>query len=357
MKRWLIQGGSRKAESRKPKAESRGTSDSPLSTLHSPLLWIAVLLVVYLGSGFYIVQGNQNAVVRRFGRLVRTETGHASLRSSGLHYDLPWPLVKIDRVNLNEVRTLRIGSAEVEDVDGTEFLQSIGTAGQSQFLTGDKNILNLQIIVQYRVSEANVAGFLFGSQSAERRLELLAESTAADLVSRSGVDFVHPLGLGQLREMLTDRTRELAGEHRLGIDVEEVSISAVYPPVRVKAAFLDVSNARADKQKYINAARAYAEQRRAAARGEEQQILDTAGIYRQQTVEAARGASDSFTKIIEQFKRDEQQGIQSYAQARQMALGRRYIDAMEEILPGVAGKVFLDSGKPVDLTIFRDPKE
>ena len=368
MKRWMIQSGKPEGEPGRGDAEKGRRGDyrsferasvSPfLRVAPSPRLsCLAALLVLYLGSGFYVVEGNQNAVIRRFGRLVTNEAGNVSLRASGLHYDLPWPLVKIDRVNLNEVRTLTIGSAEVEDVEGTEFLQSIGTAGQSQFLTGDKNILNLQIVVQYRVSEANVAGFLFGSQSAERRLALLAESTAADLVSRSGVDFVHPLGLGQLREMLTGRTRELTREHRLGIEVEEVTINAVYPPVEVKAQFLDVSNARADKQKFIHAASAYAEQRRAAARGEEQRILDEAEIYRQQTVEAARGAADSFTKIIEQLRRDEQQGIQTYAEARQMALRRRYIDAMEDILRNVASKVFLDSGKPVDLTIFRDPKE
>jgi membrane protease subunit HflK len=243
---------------------------------------VAALLVMYLVGGFYIVRGNETALVRRFGRLVRNDTGRAVLKMSGLHYDLPWPLARIDRVNLNELRTLTIGNAETDEIDGTSFLQSVSSAGRSQFLTGDKNILNLQLSVQYRVSEASADDFLFASRSPERRLQRLAEATAADLISRSGVDFVHPLGLGQLREMLTVRTRRLAEQHRLGIDVEEVTINAVYPPVRVKADFLDVANARADKQKYINAAAAYAEQQLAAARGESQRTRDSANIYRQE---------------------------------------------------------------------------
>lgn len=318
---------------------------------------LGLLLAAWLLSGFYVVSGNEHAVIRRFGRVLRSEAGRVVLKSSGLHYELPPPWSQIDRVNLNQVRTLTIGAPELEDVDGSNFLQAVQPAGQAQFLTGDKNILNLHIAVQYRISERDIEAFLYGSESAERRLQLLAEAVAADLVSRSGVDFVHPLGLAALREMLTERTRRLAEELHIGLEVDEVAISAVYPPLRVKADFLDVANARADRQKYIHAANAYAEQRLAAARGDSQKIRDEGEIYYRQRVEAARGSAERFVKLIAQFRRDETVGIQSYAQARQMALKRRYLEAMESILRNVAGKVFLDSGKPVDLTIFRDPKE
>lgn len=318
---------------------------------------IAVLLAAYLATGFYIVRGNEQATVRRFGRLLRTETDVVALRASGLHYDLPWPFSRIDRVNLNEFRTLSIGAPQMQDIQGGGFLQSIDAATRSQFLTGDKNILHLQINVQYRIAESGVDDFLYRSESAERRLQRLAESIAADLVSRSGVDFVHPLGLGELRDMLTSRTRRSAAESGLGIDVEEVAINAVYPPVQVKSYFLDVSNARADKQKYINAANAYAEQQLAAANAEARRILDDAESYRQQSISAAHGSADSFAKIIEQFQREESQEIHSYAAARDMSMRRLYIETLEDIFRDLAGKVFLDSGKPVDLTIFRDPQE
>ena len=176
----------------------------------------------------------------------------------------------------------------------------------------------------------------------------------ADLVSRSGVDFVHPLGLVELREMLTIRSRQLAEQYRLGVEVEEVAISAVYPPPQVKRAFLDVSDARAAKDKSVNDARAYAEQQRARVDGEARQIDDEAQMYRQRLVEEARGAADRFTKIVAQFEQQQAREIQA---ARIMTMRRLYIDTMDEILRKVDSKVLLDSGMSVDLTIFQDPKQ
>ncbi len=328
--------------------------------------WIGLgvlLLAGYLCSGFYVVRGNEKASVRRFGKAQYTNVGTdagvgtVSLRSSGLYFDLPWPFVEVDRVNVSEVRTLTIGSAEADDIEGSQFLQAVDAARQSQFLSGDKNILNLQIRVHYRISEEHVGDFLYGSLQPEQRLQLLAEAALADVVLRSGVDFVHTLGRSELRELMIRETRKLAETNRLGLEVDDVSIGSVYPPIRVKAQFLDVMNARADKQTYINQARAYAEQQQAAAFAMDQKIRNEAEIFKQQTVESARGKADSFTKIVDRFKVYEQQGIQSYAAARQMALKRRYIETMEEIFRKAAGKVLLDSGKSVDLTIFRDPKE
>ena len=318
---------------------------------------IVLLLFGYLLSGFYVVRGNEKAVVRRFGRVRSTDDGRVMLYGSGLHYELPSPLAVVDRVNLNEIHTVTIGITETQPASAMPLLDQAVSVNRSQFLTGDQNILHVQLGLQYRVSEEGIRDYLFASESADRRLALLVESAAVDLIAQSGVDFVHPLGLGELREMLTRRTRELADEHRLGLDVEEVAINAVYPPVRVKAYFLDVSNARADKDKYINAAHAYAEQQTAAARADSQKTLDGAEIFRQRTVESARGAADSFTKLVERFRQEEQQGIQTYESARQMAMQRQYLDTMEGVLRRVASKVLLDSGKEVDLTIFRDPTE
>ena len=318
----------------------------------------ARVLALYAASGLYIVKGNEKAVVRRLGWVVLSPvTGETELRGSGLHYDLPWPFARIDRVNFNEIRSLTIGEGDSGELQDGGFLQSIAPTYVSQFITGDKNILNLQINVHYRISELRCRDYLFASESPERRLKLLVEATATDLVSRSGVDFVHPLGLGELREMLTAQCRQLADAQRLGIEVEEVAINSVYPPVLVKADFLDVQNARADREKYINAARAYAVSRVESARAEARKTLDEAQIYREQTVEAARGSAESFNRLVAQLKAEESAGIHDYAEGRQMAMQRLYVEAMRDILRKAAGKVVLDSGKEVDLTIFRDPRE
>lgn len=315
---------------------------------------IGVLAGLYLASGVYVVRGNEKAVVRRFGRVVQNVGGNVVLRGSGLHYDLPWPLASIDRVNLNEVRSLTIGTTDIDESSGNlgDFLRSTAAVDRSQFLTGDKNILNLQITVQYRISAENPDDFLFHSESPVDHLRLLAETATADLVARSGVDFVHPLGLVELRQMLTARMRELAVKYRLGIEVDDATISAVYPPPQVKQAFLDVSNARAFRDQSINDARAYAQQLQTKAGVEAWQIRNDAEIAYRQAIEQARGKSDRFRTIVARFEQHENPQA-----VRQLTMQRMYLETMEDILRKVKGKVYLDSGQTIDLTIFRDPKE
>ena len=126
-------------------------------------LWIAagVVLAAYLATGFYVVRGNEKAAVRRFGRVVRTAEGQVALAGSGLKYTLPWPCSEIERINLNEVRTLSIGMGEIAEPGAGGFLRSLEAENRSQFLTGDKNILHLQINTQYRVGESSIEDFLF----------------------------------------------------------------------------------------------------------------------------------------------------------------------------------------------------
>ncbi len=317
-------------------------------------IWIvgSLLLAAYLATGFYVVRGNEKVAEYRFGRVVRTPQGGVALIGSGLRYALPWPCGAVERVNLNEVRTLSVGMAEIAEPGAAGFLRSLEAESRSQFLTGDKNILHLQIITQYRVAEPAVDDFLFRSAAPERHLERIVETVATGLVGRSGVDFVHPLGQVELNALLTAEVRRLADEQRLGVEIDDVAINAVYPPVLVKSYFLDVTNARADKINSINEALAYAESRSASGRAEARRTLDEAASYRQQTVESARAQAESFSRLIEQFRREEQSGGRTYAQARQIALARRYYDTMRDILKTVATKVVLNSGEPADLTIF-----
>jgi membrane protease subunit HflK len=209
------------------------------------------LIIGYLLTGFFTVPANEVAVVRRFGRATWPA------RSSGLQYDLPWPFAKVDRVNLNAIRTLTLGEA----TDTANAFLSPATSQPTTFLTGDRNLLQLQVAVQYRVSEEFLAQWLYGSDTPEQRLRSLVETMIADLVSRSGVDFVHTQGLAELNNRLLTAVRSAAREQRLGCDVEQVTIDRAEPPPRVKAEFLDVSNARADMARSINEARGYAEQK------------------------------------------------------------------------------------------------
>ncbi|MEO1996508.1 MAG: hypothetical protein ABGZ17_14665, partial [Planctomycetaceae bacterium] len=129
-----------------------------------------LVVAVYVMTGFYIVNGNEKAVERRFGRAVVSDTHSVILKDSGLHWNIPWPCGDVDRVNLNEVRVITIGSDLTDDLDTTGFLRSVRDETQTQFLTGDKNILNVQIAVQHRIAESGVYQFLYDSQAIDARL-------------------------------------------------------------------------------------------------------------------------------------------------------------------------------------------
>jgi len=304
------------------------------------LLLFAALLV-YLASGVHIIPANEQAVVRRFGRVIQSPL------SSGLHVDLPWPLARIDRVNFNEIRTLSLGDLEAD----SSFLQPTSAARPLSYLTGDKNLLLLRITVQYRISRDQVGEWLYGSISPLERLQGLVETTVADLVSRSGVDFVHTQGLAELNNRLLRDVREQADAQRIGCEVEQVTVDRADPPARVKADFLDVSNARADMSRSIQDARTYAEQKLAESQADAGRSIDAAERDSRSKVSAAKGSADRFTTLIGQIRRDAQTSDRTYADARQLTVNRLTIESLRDALSKSKLKVVLDGKRPVDLTL------
>lgn len=301
----------------------------------------AVALIAYFANGIFTVPANEVAVVRRFGRAV------LPARGSGLHLDLPWPLARVDRVNLNAIRTLSIGEGTVEP---NAFLQPVSSA-PTTFLTGDKNLLQLRVAVQYRVSEEFLAEWLYASERPEQRLRLLVETTVADFVSRSGVDFVHTQGLAELNNRLLMAVREQATRQRLGCEVEQVTIDRAEPPARVKAEFLDVSNARADMARSVNDARSYAEQKLAESQADARQFADAAEQARRTKGSAAQGSADRFVALVEQMRQDATSRGRDYDSSRALTMNRLYIETLRDVLSRAKSKVVLDGPQPADIVL------
>ena len=167
--------------------------------------FFVILIAFWLLTGVYIVGSNERAVVRRFGRAVRAADGTLLLVRNGLHFDWPWPFSQVDRVNLNEVRTLYVPAMTSNPNDESQLLGE-ETPEELVFLTGDKNLLNVRLAVQYRIAEPGVKDFFYGSVSVKNCLAALTETVAAELLAESGVDFVQVSGLSELRRMLTRPT-------------------------------------------------------------------------------------------------------------------------------------------------------
>ena len=304
-------------------------------------LLLAIAFVVYFATGLFTVPANEVAVVRRFGRAV------LPARTSGLRFDLPWPFVRVDRINLNASRTLSIGEATIEP---NAFLQPTSSA-PTTFLTGDKNLLQLRIVVQYRVSEEFLAEWLYGSERPEQRLRLLVETTAADFVSRSGVDFVHTQGLAELNNRLLMSVREQATRQRIGCEVEQVTIDRADPPARVKAEFLDVSNARADMARSVNDARSYAEQKLAESQADARQLTDAAEQARRAQGSTAQGSADRFLALVEQLRQDATASGRGYDSSRSLTMNRLYLETLRDVLGRAKSKIVLDGPQPADIVL------
>ena len=343
---------------RSPELSDTATASTTSSS--RPRRWYALpvlaVIAAWLLCGFYIVQGNQQAVVRRFGALVRNEEGRVEISSSGLRWDLPWPLAQVDRVNTHEVHTLTVGlpefGPELDLDDAAEFLKNVDPAHQSQFLTGDRNILNLQVTVHYHVG--NIQKYLFQESTPRTRLRSLVESLVADAVSRSGVDFVYVHGRNRLREVLMHRLATRHPAEQLGLVVDDVTVGAVYPPIQAKSEFLEVMNARAERETHVNNARAYQVKRSNESQAEANRVKLEADAYRSRTVAAAQGEAARFDQLVTQIQREAQSGTQNYTQTRQLAMKRMYLETVQSIFSKVAAKIVLDSSKPVDLTILRE---
>ena len=302
---------------------------------------VVLLLCCYALSGLYVVRGNEQGVVRWFGQ------AQPQLVGSGLHFGWPWPMGRVDRVNSNATRTVTIGMANADEVDDSDFLKPPAASRQSEYLTGDKNILNLQISVQFRIDDPRQ--FLLLHESPERHLQFLTQSLVADVVARSGVDYVHPLGLNALRQLLTAETRRAAGFQGLGVLVEDVSLADVRPPVPVQQAFLDVSNARAEKERLISEAQTMSERLLSQANAQASQSRDQAESTRAHTLSAATAEANRFSALVAQFSGN----IKSGAQVREMTMQRLYWTTLEKLLPKLARQIYVDDQKPIDLTIER----
>lgn len=299
-----------------------------------------VAVIIYLTSGFYVVGGNEQAAVRRFGRLT------FPLRSSGWHYDLPWPFSRVDRINLTAVRVLTVGA--VAAPVGDELLPSV-RATPSVFLTGDKNLLQFRASVQYRVSQDRLADFLFAQARFEETLERLVTAALSDAAANAGVDYLHTLGLADLHDWLTKRLHEDCEHLRLGIEVDRVTLDGAEPPLRVQADFLDVANARNEAARTAQQARTYAEQRVTAATAEGQQRQDRARQDVQIRLAQARGRAARFVSLVHQIQADATTSGRSYLDGRRFAEQRLTLETWRTILSRIPRPVFVDRDRPFDL--------
>ena len=274
-----------------------------------PLL-LAVLAVAVIVTGVYSVGPGEQGVVRRFGREHRTA-------APGLHYAIP--LVEaVNVVNIEEVRRVEVG-----------FNGETPINEESLMLTGDENIVEVQMVVQYRV--ADPTRYLFRLRDPERTLHVASEVALRSVVGRTNIDDVMTTGRQQVQAATRELLQSLMDDYEGGLEITEVKLDAVDAPDEVKDAFNAVTRAREDKEKLVNEARGYLEDKVPRARGEAQSIVRAAEAYKEQRMLRAQGDADKFEAMLAEYQK-----------ARGVTRQRLYLETMERVLAPIKNKMIID---------------
>lgn len=280
-------------------------------------LVIGLLAVIWLASGIYRVEADEQGVVMRFGQWVRTE-------QPGLRYHLPAPieavlLPKVTRVNRIEVGYRSAGDGRRGDRDVPD---------ESLMLTGDENIVDIDFTVFWVIKDAGQ--FLFKIREPEVTVKKAAESAMREVIGRTDLQ----PALTEARQQIETSTRQLLqamlDDYEAGIEVTQVQLQKADPPAPVIDAFNDVQRARSDRERARNEAEAYRNDIIPRARGEAERLIQEASAYREQVVSLAQGDAERFRKVQE-----------AYAQSKDVTAKRMYLETMEEILRG-ANKIIID---------------
>lgn len=287
-------------------------------------LGVAALWIL---SGVYLVAPDQQAVVTRFGRVVQPRV------LPGLHYSLPWPVESVWKLKVQQLQRLVVGGDLPDGVLGrTQPLIS-------QFLTGDQNIINMRVVVQYSVGVP--ADYLFQAQDVTQAVGSAVEAELARRVANRGVDAILTTEKAAIQEAVRAAAQKRINEYRSGVLISTVNIDSVTPPPEAADAFRDVASARADAVRIVNESQGYANDVVPKARGEAQQLLETAEAFKQRKINEAAGDAARFSALAAE-----------YSKAAQVTGERLYLETMEEILPRIR-KLIVDRDGNLDLTIIR----
>lgn len=276
-----------------------------------PIALVAIALL-WLGSGVYMVGPGHVGVVRTFGK-------ETSRSEPGLNYRFPWPIQQVDVVSVEQIRRVEVGFRGGQRVHE-----------QALMLTGDENIVEAQIVVQYRV--ADPSKYLFRLREPEATLGTATEVALRSTVGSMTIDQVMIEERARVQDEARAFIQRLMDGYESGLTITDVKLQAADPPDAVRDAFHDVVRAREDKEKLINQARGYQADLLPRARGEAQKILREAEGYKEKRVLLAQGEASRFLSVLAEYEK-----------SKDVTRDRLHLETMEKILPD-SDKMILDGG-------------
>ncbi len=285
------------------------------------LIIVAIVAAIWLSTGIFRVQPEEQGVVLRFGEYVR-DVG------SGLHYHLPSPIESVFTPAVTRINRIDVGFRSGNDVTGSARVNDVPE--ESLMLTGDENIIDIDFTVLWRIS--NARDYLFNIRNPEETVKVVAESAMREIIARTDIQ----PALTEARQEIEQQTRQLLQEtldnygDGAGIEVTDIQLQRVDPPSPVVDAFNDVLRARQDQQRLRNEAEAYRNDIIPRARGDAERLVQEATAYREQVISRADGDAQRFLSILA-----------SYAISPDVTAQRLYLETLEEVFAGVQ-KVLID---------------
>jgi modulator of FtsH protease HflK len=275
----------------------------------------AVVVLIWLGTGFFIVQEGQQAVITQFGR-------YKSSVGAGFNWRLPYPIQRHELVFVTQIRSVDVGRDNVVKATGLR---------ESAMLTEDENIVEIKFAVQYRLSDARA--YLFESKNPSEAVVQAAETAVRETVGKMRMDSA----LAEERDQIAPRVRTLMqtilDRYKVGIEVVGINLQqgGVRPPEQVQAAFDDVLKAGQERERAKNEAQAYANDVIPRAVGAASRLKEESEAYKARVIAQAQGDAQRFKAVLAEYQR-----------APQVTRDRMYIDAMQQIYSNVT-KILVES--------------
>jgi membrane protease subunit HflK len=279
------------------------------------LILVVSGVLLYLASGFYVVEPEQRGVVTRFGKLVNDNV------MPGMHYHWPWPIESVQRPRTTQVRSLSIAfrnNLQIKDSKDINVLEG------GELLTGDENLVQANLQIQYIIRRPK--NYLSNAVDPDAILRRLVKSSSIEHFASMTVDDVLTTGRNKLQAGLKQDIQTLADSYKLGIRLTSVQLQSVEPPGSsgVANAFKSVASAREEKQKLVQEAAGERNRLLPKARADAEARLRDAEAYAKEVMERSQGDSERFVAIW-----------QEYNKAKSITSYRLYMDALEKIMPNV----------------------
>ena len=270
---------------------------------------LIAILVIWLLTGIYVVGPDEVGVIRTFGEFTR-------VTQSGLNWKFPSPIETANTPKVTEVKRIEFGFRSLKNG------QYRTVEKESLMLTGDENIVDAEMIVQYKIKDP--VKYLFNIVEPELTVREASEASLRTVVGRNKIDETLTTGKFTIQEETKEQVQSILDKYDSGIHIVAVQLQDVSPPKEVIGAFKDVASAKEDKNRMINQAEGYRNDVIPKARGEAEAMIRDAEGFKESRVKRAEGDATKFTTILKEYKK-----------AKSITEKRLYLETMEKVLPGI----------------------